>query len=338
MINNSNSKLELEKWGQGLPTLPVMMAQQVALGVEPAYELCLMARRREWLDGSLSIGHREEWFKQYDDTELLVPSTSVLVDFLGFGCDRKTKEEIRHFADELTGLSKLTARKVRRELEAVGDLGAFARECRRFEEAMYVEHIEEIRKTLAGNVEPNRISRGVLRRTSVRFFLRVAFPCWMEYGERPGDILKRAETGDFESLLKLAQLDPFTMENPKIRKQYIGILGGSNDTRRDLVTKALGGGSLRKLDVADVGILCAAVVHKLFDQYDAQLTVVREKLWKAEIDTVRIPKVKLSYRKVRDLFDAAARDMGGFGCDFLPDGRTFEMAVRRHRSFWPDLV
>ena len=56
--------------------------------------------------------------------------------------------------------------------------------------------------------------------TENKFFLNVYIPCYLFFGESPQEIFKKAQTGSFEDIEKIARLDPSVLGDSLIIKYF----------------------------------------------------------------------------------------------------------------------
>jgi hypothetical protein len=187
--------------------------------------------------------------------------------------------------------------------------------------------VEALVRLMTGKIEPEEASldKG-LETAEVAFFLLVWLPCWLEHGDYPPRLMRRARQGNMEALEDLLRLDHGAVADPKIAG-HLGVAGLDREgARGQRLTKALHESPKRRLNAQSVKVLLAALVLKM-----SVLLEVRTKSLPPEGRTKR-----LTVPEIRDLFDATARDKGQGRIDTdLPESpEAFYMAVHRQADFW----
>lgn len=177
------------------------------------------------------------------------------------------------------------------------------------------------------------------------FFFRVTFPAWLQYGKPPIVLLNKALKGTLADIDDLLRLDPLMIEDPRIRPHYMQALRQGKTSQLNLIHKAVtspprGTFSLKRVKVSMASLVfkAAKVIDDSYRQTEAMTAIFGAK------DCY--PSANLSYKDIRELFDAVQKDMDPAEryssrqapCDpDLPEGDdALKMAIYRDQSFWPD--
>ncbi|MDC0336308.1 hypothetical protein OAN24_05400 [Pseudodesulfovibrio sp.] len=147
----------------------------------------------------------------------------------------------------------------------------------------------------------------------MRFFVQVMIPCWVLYGEMPGMLYRKACCGDLDSFIKLLKLDRVLVGDKRFSKRIAATgLNQNSDTYRRIL-RAMGH-QPSPIKIKWLKMLLAALILRIS----------------------QVCGCRLSYMKVRQIFDDCANDMGQglIDVDLQEGEEAFEKAVRRNLGFW----
>ena len=331
--------LELEKWGQGKLPLLVMLAHQIATSAEACYEACRMARTNDTRGGKVKLPSLKKWRAMYEHPEEML--ATVWEKFCDSGAATENDTEMVREAAELQAFSELnkTAKS-----EFFKDLTwrkfhELCKEGLEAQERFYKGHLERLKAEIADKSEVGVNSKTFLSCPEVIFFLRVWFPCWIEYGKSLPDLLSEVRVGGrVEPVEKLLRLDKRVTEIANIREFWDRARQEGKAATLERLSKAMNGEPLRRFSIQKVKVVLAALVYQIFRAFDKRVKLARRNAgisnWK-----FLYPHFKLTTPEIRKLFDAAAKDFKHLERDTdLPRGsETFYMAVNRELPFWKEL-
>jgi hypothetical protein len=315
----------------------VMFAHTVAVAAEACYEGCMMARQGEWLGERLPSVALKDWFRLYDQPRVVMEAGMGGLKNLGENTD--CLEAFRDIHDGAAEIARMGKRRVRRELREIGWEG-FVEACREAQKAMdalYAAHLEGIRQAIAEPTAPFGSLWQEVGRPEVQFFLRVYWPCRIEYGVAFEDLLRQARAGDIAALENLLRLDKAALEDRKVREHYHKAVSEGNAARVKRLNDALAGQPLRRLTPQKVKVSLAGLVHKYCAQWD-RCNRRAEKIAHEGRLRLKFPKVALTAPDIQRLFDAVSLDFKGHpDTDLTPSPHGFYMALKREWEFWPDI-
>lgn len=341
--------LALEKWGQGRAPLLLEVSQMAALNAEAVFELCTLGRKPEYRQRVARFEDKRRWISMYrKQSHTFFPAPEFGSQFVGR--TTKHREAVRNVLDAFNTWLSMTerqrlkaAKEFGRELRDKVTWSDVLKEMQDMQKSMkqsYRKHIAELEKMVEGKDTPTaREARLLTESQDARFFLLVALPCWIEHGVSAKELFQQARSGDFESMRKLLSIDPYCLEDTKLRSEYASLLETSNNLRRKKLASAGSLEPLQKLKRSDVKILIAAYIYKLWAQADAAATKHQKWLWKKNVNWLKMNKFTLTYPSLQQLFDAAYQDLHKDGLadpDLPRSPDAFRKAVYRHLDFWPD--
>lgn len=342
--------LAVEKWGQGRPPLLLEVSQLAALNAEAVFELCKLGREPNSRQRVARFEDKRRWISNYrKQSHVFFPAPAFGSQFVPGTA--KSREAAREVLQSLESWLSMSQRQRLQEMENLkkemrgkvtwADMLADMRDARKSAKRAYRAHIVELEKMVAGDdtVTP-RESRLFAESQDARFFLLVALPCWIEHGVSAKELFERARGGEFESMRKLLSIDPYCLEDTKLRSEHASLLERSNLVRRRMLANAASLEPLRRVTSANVKILIAAYVYKLWTQADAASIKYQDWLWKRNVTALKAYRFTLTYPNLQRLFDAAYQDLHkeGLADPELPRSPdAFRKAVSRQLDFWPDI-
>ncbi len=326
--------LALEEWGSDKPPMLAMFAQYVAVSSDLCYEMCLRSRKggkhkgnvyqispRDWAYLSMRRrGTMAALAGMYDGGEEDGYSLADIIE---------CRAEVLQMQDHRGVLYELLKGMSRSEF--VNWLNAGIAERRE----AYQRHLIDLRRLVAGGIPHLSQVRRLLESREVLFFVRVIFPCWLEYGTPFLRLLRNARQGNLDALEKLLRLDKMAMEDGRVREHYFSAVESGNAARRKRLNLALDNGPCHRFSKQKIKVSLGALVLKLFQSSYEYHKQIQELLRKGGI-VLRGKPYRLKAPEVRKLFDAAAKDLKKEEVDSDLSGgpHTFYMALRRAGDFW----
>jgi hypothetical protein len=331
--------LELEKWGQRRTFLLVIVAHQIASSAEECYEACMMVRDKKRVKKLVEFPPGQEWYRLYKQHRRVM--TVVKAKMFGGMRSEKYLAELEELREDAQRLSCMSKREIKAEfrdvtaMDLVRELNTSAKNIRR----LYREHLETIKKEIKGEYVRGGNPGEVLKCPEVLFFLRVAVPCWLEYGKPVQKLLREARQGDLDAMVDLLRLDKGAIEDRMIRQHYLDAANKGKSAIVERLTNAMAGGPLGGLTAQKVKVLLGALVYKLAKRMHGPVAEVFQKLKAVGIRYRERPR-RTTAPDVRKLFNAVAKDYRKEDRDVdlreLSD-HGFYTALIRELDFWPEL-
>jgi hypothetical protein len=332
----------LETWARGRPPLLAMFAYQVATSAEACFQMCLMARRSEAINGQSEIKPILLHYKNQRRTvnaalETLFPQ----VEQSGNGLS-----EIKALGRFASGdrLRKSISLRKFEDMSAI-DLVKAINDGKRTAEEIYQKQLNVLRREMAHDTPIPLDAANRLSTPEVRTFCRIFVPCWFEHGRSFHTLLKEATTGNLEgsaqiqALEDVLRLDKLALEHPDIRRLYFLARAPGNLPRRKRIESAEAGGPLRRLTLRKMKLMLGALVSRVF----AEAERARNELGKLlalkgiKLDAKRI---RLNAPEVRRLFNAVTHDRDDRINDPDLEGLTahsYYVLMGEELDFWSDL-
>ncbi len=206
-------------WAGGVSM--VMLAQMAVSTVEALYTICRDARAGESYGRELPYLDAAEWLDFYDrSSEISLQAHSIV---LGEGMN---------WEEHIPGYRAVYSEKVDWEEwvyeQDHSPMNSSRWNLRFFKEnkkaaVMYKEHIMELEKEIRGEEEhdpPEYIQR-LQQSPEVLFFLKVLWPCWVEYRVDLSELLADARSGKINAIEKLLRLDGgFISTDPQVAEHF----------------------------------------------------------------------------------------------------------------------
>jgi len=150
-----------------------------------------------------------------------------------------------------------------------------------------------------------------------QFFIRVWGPCFVLYGQRPSQLLRRARNGDVQAAIDLVRIDRSVLFDPKIKmlmyKHGQRMDAGIQEQIAEASTKPpYPPAKLWSMKAKDAGLL---------------------------LHLARAIKYRLTPKAIRGWFNAMATDLTGKADPDLPkDEAAFKKSLYRARDFWAEAL
>jgi hypothetical protein len=326
--------LALEAWGINKPPFLAMIGQYIAVSADLCFEICRRARCQDDYGGRLRRLSRQDWSDLLRRRRGLMASLEALYAEEGdagfgiaelYGCRSEAAQMLEKRGTLYENLRGLSA------LEFVEDINEGCRLMR----AAYEEHLVDLKAMVSGGIPELSKVAGLLDNREVLFFVKVVFPCWLEYGMPFLRLVRKARQGDLDALEKLLRLDEMALEDGRVRGHYYEAVGAGNTALAKRFHRALQGEPCRRFSKQKLKVSLAVLVYKAFREAYSKSHSVREGFKKAGIRFKEKP-YKITLTEVRHLFDAAAQDLRGElrDLDLPEDDHALRMAVKRESSFW----
>lgn len=304
-----------------------------AVCAESCYWTCQYARDAAWFKlagGSVPVA---KWRTLYRSPELLDLRyvAPLAVESTDKKAAAKFRREYRAMIRELQDLGSVVREVFRMTPEARDELAAAAKQTEKELEQLF---FQVYRADLKDEIEFTREYEAVVATPESMFFVMVAMPCLLEYGEPIGALYARVIDGDFESLCQLLRLDKFAQKVPEVAAQYDAILQRGDLAQRRTLLDAIAAPPQAPLSEADMYLKFSQLLHTVLSGLDVRLAKLRKYLKEHGVPRKHWPYAKLSYRQMQSLIDAIIEDRKG-NIGVLPDApEAFKMAVYRKRGFW----
>jgi hypothetical protein len=146
-----------------------------------------------------------------------------------------------------------------------------------------------------------------------RFFIRVSFACWLEYGQTATYLMRKARQGDLKSIEAILRLDKGALEDKRIR-DYIYNARNTNSTQFDDIVKAIHKPIVKSVALKRVKMSLAGYIS-------------------AQSRSLDMPLEEPAIRKIFDDV-AAVKGLGRIDTDIPDSPESFSQAILRHRSYW----
>lgn len=312
---------EFKSWREGKPQIFVMMAESM---VATAAELFFAMRALRSLKGLPRLSAPcsiDEWLKLYRDHRRLA-------DVLGKDCgldaaDDPAASELFAEMRRIGSLAKSDPEAMKKEIaaEIQKDPAEFARVVVEVQEGMKKDHDARMKSSANSSFEFNEAA--MIKWTSrpeTQFFLRVWFPCYLEYRCYPVELLRHArdpesKPHDDDALEDLLRLDKSAIFEPRIAAKLHRAYHSDGRKGYRRIMKALAG---RLKGETSRGKVKCALAGLISD-------------W-----AIRF-KCPMNETEIREVFDAYARAQGKLIDNDLPKSKeTFAKSIQRQRSRWRD--
>ncbi|MCR9117072.1 MAG: hypothetical protein NXI22_09040 [bacterium] len=302
---------EIEKWASKHPPIVSLAALQIAFGARDVIGLYSMFQRNGL--GAMRFGgvDREEWLSMYTKprrwrdavVELVCPSRSV---------------EVLEMLQAVRSFSRQPQNEIVKLLAEIpeGELRKKSQIVFRYTRMKYAAQLRELLEPAAEmDEESSEWHRERFSTVELQFFFRVVFPCFVQYGKFPSQLLYEAcrrENPDCRSLSFLVGVDPivqhhswlFDVLHPKSHALQL--------KRCRVVGKALSKRAT-KLSSQRIKYRFASLISIVSDWFG---------------DTLKEPEIRQIFDLVANLGDKQ-RDT-----DLAAAPETFQKAINRNRKFW----
>jgi hypothetical protein len=188
-------------------------------------------------------------------------------------------------------------------------------------QAMSVDEKAELLQTVRGLVNDIRNGDGApssseannaFQKVEIQFFLRVAFPCWLLYGQTATRMYQQARHSNFDALDDLLRLDKALVADRRIASRLMWARW-QNRPLFDKLSSAISGRPSRKISTPKLKVVLAGLISRISQHFPQPLTAP----------------------DIRGLFDAIAQDNGRLRDLDIPTGdEAWAKAIQRERLFW----
>lgn len=145
------------------------------------------------------------------------------------------------------------------------------------------------------------------------FLFKVIIPCALLHVMLPEELLKKAGNGDLQALESILHIDKLTIYDPRIRNHIVNHAADADLFFLERIGKALAS-SYKPFPLKRMKVMAGSLIYYFSQKND----------------------IKLSTKKLLDMFDAIAKDKLGLERD--PDldmaPASFEKAVERYAYLW----
>jgi hypothetical protein len=305
-------------WAEGKNPLLVILALQIAGFAKDYLLVADSIKKDKRLEGDVSLPSLRRWLKLYQNPKKV---GRILFDAL---------EGISDHSEKIVGIAKeLASGAEKLQKMPLGTINKFwaqlspEERTRLFHDGL--NKLEEYKELLINDylTEPTEGEKTAFRKNLIKpeiiFFFRVTIPCFSLYGIYPIRLLKMAQQGDDDALEKLIRLDKSTIFDPQISE----IIHHAQTLRER-----------RKLSLIKMAF-------SLSPKVKTDMRAIKCNLGGLISHTSISIKQKLPAIKIRQLYDALARDTG---LDYIdPDlgdmtPENFEKAIQRGRIFWQKIL
>lgn len=229
---------QLEQWAENKLPLLGLIATQIAVSVEPTYELLRMCRGEIGIFAAARTGSRDERLAYYENDRRM---RRDLLRSLGVGAS-----EIEGCELLLGGLSRLACADksvVTAELAKLtpDEFRSAMAEGASMLKDVWTEHWQELRSSEQEETSDAEW-REFLAISACQHFFQIAFPCWTIYGKWPSEMLRLATSGGVGSLAALRdliRLDKEVIHHPRLHDVLHPRHARLRSSRRSLLAKAL---------------------------------------------------------------------------------------------------
>jgi hypothetical protein len=329
---HSPKPLEIERWAfdNNINLGMAQLAQEAVVLAKPLYDLSI-----ELQSGRLKAKFPEEppqdkWLRFYRRHRVLWRTLGNKVTGWNFGSQLvEDHAALRIVIREREQIKKEIARadrkKLRKEIEK--QFKAYWR--------AYQSRVREWRDELASNESELRSDlQSQLRKTpELQFALGVIIPCVVRFRTTPVHLMRRARKGNASAIENLIRLDENTSDDPRIKAWLRSGKGDVRAGRREMKGQWIQEGLAGKISRTRMKQIVAGLIS-----YCAESLAIRlNENW------TQAKKYKLTAPKIKELFDAVARDRGiaeplsGKDRDIADCSlQAWAKAVERYRKMWRD--
>jgi len=303
-----------------------MIAMQLAVGAEYAFECAAQAKRQEGFIYKLNQASLNEWLSLYKnhrrifnlfkttfiDSLGLMEAASNFTDTLSDGLREIKKYDNENIIDEYNKLDEPE------KLQLQRDLQEGLKETNEKIEKIYNLQLQDIQADINNEIDvglENRIKKNI-DKPEIRFLFQVFLPCFLLYKHYPIRMLREARKGNIEYIEKLIRLDDFIRHDKKISDYLFS--KRDNKIIKERIASAISTGINEKVTKKKMKMNLAGLIS-FFS------TIIGN---------------QLNEREIRDLFDAIAKDKGEdeIDIDLPPSHETFYKAIQRERQSWANAL
>lgn len=319
---------------ENLQALLDAFACQVLSAAPACWECYRLSRKTNKMRERIRQIPPAEWMREYDKGRFGFVRGETAASVLGYDPQSREAQELVQYMDALRSTASMTPKKLERTLKR---MSGRQREQAQF---MWKELLRTVDR-LDGRVQTSTtecfdensdfsIDSSVLDNPSVLFYMAIEVPCWFEFGESASVFLDKARKGDFESLKKLLNLDPYVIEDEGIRQAYWDVMLSDNKVRKKQLVEASNRKGAGKRTLKKIKIHLAAIVYARWMDTWNSVQELNESLSANFSTNPPILLDKLTYTELRRRQDEIdAQDIGGADPELPDEPRSYEQAVRR---------
>jgi hypothetical protein len=316
----------LNKWSEDKPLGLAIVAQQLAYAAEYCFECAEQIKKKEGFIFDLHDPKLGEWLGLYKRHYRVIKLfDDTFLDSAGF--IEEAKDACDLFSEGLKYIKEKGMARIRAEYEKLSDKAKEEAE-KEFQKVkefilegmknLYDMSINDIAADINNEHEEElerRIKRDI-NKPEIKFLLQVSLPCTLLYKIHPLKLLRKARSGDFESLEKLVRLDSSVIHEKRIA-EYIHSKR-NNQLFQDKIASAISGSINEKVSRRNMKVRIAGLISYFTMAFGS----------------------KFNEPVIRELFDAIAKDKGVGNIDTdLPDApETFAKGIQRERCNWRDFL
>jgi hypothetical protein len=312
---------KLDEWAKDKPLGLVIFAQQAAVGVEALVKWLKSIKMEERLGNDKPPVPLKEWLSLYKNhkhlQKRLVESFRGLGGIAEYGANLAElifdggryirKMGVENFKKEM---EKLSAEEWRKNLE----------EGQKHWGEIYKLHLDDIQLDIDGKIDEdlNKKLKEALTIPEMIFFLKVWTPCFFQYGEYPGKLLRKARLGDMDAIEKILRVDASVIGDPKICERFYRESWKRDKVDFNTMAKALQRGPKGKGTRRQGKYKIAGFISSVWSSLGTRITEP----------------------EIRELYDAVAHDLRKEDIDgTLPDApESFSKQIQRYRSSWISIL
>jgi hypothetical protein len=293
----TRKRITLSEWAKGKPLGLVIMAQQLTIGAEALYKWLKLMKVEELVGDDISVPALREWLSLYRRHRHLEEVLIGIFRSLG-GIAEYGANLAESIFEELRYIRKIGWENFKREWEQMtpDERSEKLREGERQLEELQRLHSDDIQSDIEGKIDEDLKQRlgEALKKPEMLFFLKVWAPCFIQYGELPGRLLKRARRGDIDAIEKILRVDPSVIGDPKICEHFYRSSWKRSKVDFNTVAKALQRGPKGKVTrrktkygIAGLISLASSVLGKRLTEPEIKglFDAVAQELKNEEIDT-----------------------------------------------------
>lgn len=321
MINRGTGQLTyLKAWAVGRPILVAMTAQRIALQGRFAQEFAELWGSGEIRRKAAALAPSDDrWLAMYRAPSkvkkklirlLASPNHDEVISFFANGAIRA--------ADDPVGLelSRMSWQKLPHLIKV-----RIREEMAKTMRYQYQHHLQALAEDLLDEV-PRSVANvdRAIEEIEMIFFILSVLPCAIAYGESAWDLYERSRQGERQAIHQLIRVDRRVLLDQQIAARAIGLGLAEDEGDRLLTAYSLSKEVALPLDPQRVNCLLAGMVGRLADVYG----------------------YKLDTKEIRDLLDAAEKDLTGDSSAILVDfpeaPEAQRQAIHRAKTFWKKLL
>lgn len=312
MENNQVKMKHFREWAEGKNPFLAVVALNIAGFSKECFILFESVRKGKRIEGDIPLPSLKTWLKLYHNPKRI---GKVMLNVLGSinGDTAKGVDFIKDLSEGAKQLQKMTNERLNTEWEKIP-----LHDRKKIIEDIYRKRDEFIEYCINDFVsEPNEGERKEFLKNLTKpefiFFYRVQAPCFNLYGTYPHELIRQAQNGDDDALVKLIRLDKSIIFEPKISEIIHQAQVLKKQERMSKIKMAFRSTPRVKMNMKTIKYTLGGLI--------SYISIAM--------------KQKITATEIEHLYDALARDMGIDNVD--PDintGWVFEKAIQRSRNFW----